>query len=71
LLLKDVSSKVLVLRDCKYSVYFRTPLAEGLGVVVLAPDGKLMNRNYKDFEIEPFELGRGLWHASRQTACRH
>jgi hypothetical protein len=22
-----------------------------------------MNRNYKDFEIEPFELGRGLWHA--------
>jgi hypothetical protein len=22
-----------------------------------------MNRGYKDFEIEPFELGRGLWHA--------
>jgi hypothetical protein len=30
-----------VLKDGKYSVYFRTPLAEGLGVVVLAPDGNL------------------------------
>ena len=30
-----------MLKDGKYSVYFRTPLAEGLGVVVLAPDGKL------------------------------
>jgi hypothetical protein len=30
-----------VLRDGKYSVWFRTPLAEGTGVVVLAPDGKL------------------------------
>jgi hypothetical protein len=30
-----------VLRDGKYSVYFRTPLVEGLGVVVLAPEGKL------------------------------
>jgi hypothetical protein len=57
-----------VLRDCKYSVYFRTPLAEGLGIIVLAPDGKLMNRNYKDFEIEPFELGRGLWHARFRRA---
>jgi hypothetical protein len=33
--------KVSVLRDGKYSVWFRTPLAEGTGVVVLAPDGKL------------------------------
>jgi hypothetical protein len=30
-----------VLRDGKYSVWMRTPLAEGMGVVVLAPDGKL------------------------------
>jgi hypothetical protein len=30
-----------VLKDGKYSVYFRTPLAEGLGVVLLAPDGTL------------------------------
>ena len=30
-----------MLRDGKYSVWFRTPLAEGTGVVVLAPDGKL------------------------------
>ena len=22
-----------------------------------------MNCDYQDFEIEPFELGRGLWHA--------
>jgi hypothetical protein len=22
-----------------------------------------MNSDYQDFEIEPFELGRGLWHA--------
>ena len=30
-----------MLKDGKYSVWFRTPLAEGTGVVVLAPDGKL------------------------------
>jgi len=30
-----------VLKDGKYSVWFRTPLVEGTGVVVLAPDGKL------------------------------
>jgi hypothetical protein len=30
-----------VLREGKYSVWFRTPLAESTGVVVLAPDGKL------------------------------
>ena len=30
-----------MLRDGKYSVWMRTPLAEGMGVVVLAPDGKL------------------------------
>jgi hypothetical protein len=30
-----------VLKDGKYSVWFRTPLAEGTGVVVLASDGKL------------------------------
>jgi len=29
-----------------------------------------MNRNYKDFEIEPFELGRGLWHARFGRADR-
>jgi hypothetical protein len=22
-----------------------------------------MSSHYRDFEIEPFELGRGLWHA--------
>jgi hypothetical protein len=30
-----------MLRAGKYSAWFRTPLAEGTGVVVLAPDGKL------------------------------
>jgi hypothetical protein len=35
------SMEVSVFKDGKFSVYFRTPLAEGLGVVVLAPDGKL------------------------------
>jgi len=30
-----------MLRDGRYSVWMRTPLAEGMGVVVLAPDGKL------------------------------
>ena len=30
-----------MLRDGKYSVWFRTPLAEGTGVVVLAPNGRL------------------------------
>ena len=31
----------LVLQDGKYSVWFRTALAEGMGVVTLAPDGSL------------------------------
>jgi hypothetical protein len=39
------SMEVSVLKDGKYSVYFRTPLAEGLGVVVLEPDGKLSGRD--------------------------
>jgi hypothetical protein len=30
-----------MLKDGKYSVWMRTPLAEGVGVVVLAPDGTL------------------------------
>ena len=30
-----------MLKDGKYSVWMRTPLAEGMGVVVLAPDGTL------------------------------
>jgi hypothetical protein len=30
-----------VLREGRYSVWMRTSLAEGMGVVVLAPDGKL------------------------------
>ena len=30
-----------MLKDGKYSVWFRTPLAEGTGVVVLAPNGRL------------------------------
>ena len=30
-----------MLKDGKYSVWMRTPLAEGMGVVVLEPDGKL------------------------------
>jgi hypothetical protein len=34
-----------VLKDGKYSVYFRTPLVEGLAVVVLSPDGKLSGRD--------------------------
>lgn len=34
-----------MLRDGKYSVWMRTPLAEGVGVVVLAPDGKLSGRD--------------------------
>ena len=33
--------EILVLQDGKYSVWFRTALAEGTGVVLLAPDGKL------------------------------
>jgi hypothetical protein len=37
----NLRSKVSVLKNGKYSVYFRTRLAEGLSVVVLAPDGKL------------------------------
>jgi hypothetical protein len=32
---------ILTLKDGKYSVWFRTPLAEGTGVVVLAPNGRL------------------------------
>jgi hypothetical protein len=34
-----------VLKDGKYSVWFRTPLAEGTGVVALAADGKLSGRD--------------------------
>jgi hypothetical protein len=30
-----------MLKAGRYSVWMRTPLAEGVGVVVLAPDGKL------------------------------
>jgi hypothetical protein len=30
-----------VLKEGKYSVWFRTPVAEGTGVVVLAPNGRL------------------------------
>ena len=30
-----------MLKDGKYSVWMRTALAEGMGVVVLSPDGKL------------------------------
>ncbi len=30
-----------MLKDGKYSVWFRTPLAEGTGVVVLIPNGRL------------------------------
>jgi hypothetical protein len=41
----DPRWRASVLKDGKYSVYFRTPLAEGLGVVVLAPDGKLSGRD--------------------------
>jgi hypothetical protein len=29
----------------------------------LAAERQPMNCDYQDFEIEPFELGRGLWHA--------
>ena len=35
-----------MLKDGKYSVWFRTPLAEGMGVVVLAPNGKLSGQRY-------------------------
>jgi hypothetical protein len=34
-----------MLKAGKYSVWMRTPLAEGMGVVVLAPDGKLSGRD--------------------------
>jgi hypothetical protein len=33
--------KIWMLKEGKYSVWMRTPLAEGMGVVVLAPDGTL------------------------------
>jgi hypothetical protein len=33
--------KISMLKEGKYSVWMRTPLAEGMGVVVLAPDGTL------------------------------
>jgi hypothetical protein len=36
---------LLVLQDGKYSVWFRTALAEGMGVVTLAPDGSLNGRD--------------------------
>jgi hypothetical protein len=36
----------------------------------LAVEWHPMNRDYKDFEIEPFELGRGLWHARFRRADR-
>jgi hypothetical protein len=39
------STESTVLKAGKYSVYFRTPLAEGLAVVVLAPDGSLSGRD--------------------------
>jgi hypothetical protein len=38
--------------------------------LLLAVECHPMNRNYKDFEIEPFELGRGLWHARFRRADR-
>jgi hypothetical protein len=34
-----------VLKNGKYSVWMRTPLAEGMGVVALLPDGKLSGRD--------------------------
>jgi hypothetical protein len=34
-----------MLKDGKYSVWMKTPLAEGTGVVMLAPDGKLSGRD--------------------------
>ena len=34
-----------MLKAGKYSVWMRTPLAEGMGVVVLAPDGLLSGRD--------------------------
>jgi hypothetical protein len=34
-----------MLKDGKYSVWMKTPLAEGTGVVTLAPDGKLSGRD--------------------------
>ena len=34
-----------MLKDGKYSVWMRTPLAEGMGIVMLAPDGKLSGRD--------------------------
>jgi hypothetical protein len=38
--------------------------------LLLAVEWHPMNRNYRDFEIEPFELGRGLWHARFRRADR-
>jgi hypothetical protein len=34
-----------MLKDGKYSVWMKTPLAEGTGVVTLAPDGTLSGRD--------------------------
>jgi hypothetical protein len=34
-----------MLKAGKYSVWMRTPLAEGMGVVVLAPDGTLVGHD--------------------------
>ena len=34
-----------MLKDGKYSVWMKTPRAEGTGVVMLAPDGKLSGRD--------------------------
>jgi hypothetical protein len=39
------SMEIWMLKDGKYSVWMRTPLAEGTGVVTLAPDGKLSGRD--------------------------
>jgi hypothetical protein len=38
---ENQASGLQVLKDGKYSVWFRTPLAEGTGVVVLTPNGRL------------------------------
>ena len=34
-----------MLKNGRYSVWMRTPLAEGMGVVALAPDGSLSGRD--------------------------
>ena len=74
-----------MLKEGKYSVWMRTPLAEGLGVVMLAPDGRLCGRDtimsytgHWRAEGEQFEANvsavrhsTGRVRGIRQNRCNH